>query len=39
MLEIKALIELLLEKGIINKDEFMAEFKKLHREMKEKGGR
>lgn len=39
MLEIKALIELLLEKGIISKNEFMAKFKKLDRKMKEKGAR
>jgi hypothetical protein len=39
MLEIAALRELLFEKGIISKEEFLAEFKKLDREMKEKGGR
>ena len=38
MLEIGALRELLFEKGIISKDEFIAKFKKLDREMKEKGG-
>jgi len=36
MLEIAALWELLCEKGIISKEEFLAEFKKLDREMKEK---
>ena len=39
MLEIAALRELLFEKGLISKDEFLAEFKKLDREMEEKGGR
>ncbi len=39
MLEIEALIELLLEKGIKGKDELMAKFKKLYRKMKEKRGR
>ena len=38
MLEIEALIELLVEKGIITKDEVMAKCKKLDREMKEKRG-
>lgn len=38
MLEIEALRELLFEKGIITKDELMAKFKKLDREMKEKRG-
>lgn len=37
MLEIEALRELLLEKGIITKDEFIAKFRKLDGEMKEKG--
>ena len=36
MLEIEALRQLLFEKGIITKDEFLAKFKKLDREMKEK---
>jgi len=39
MLEIEALRQLLFEKGIITKDEFIAKFKKLDREMKEKRGR
>jgi hypothetical protein len=39
MLEIGALRELLLEKGIISKNEFIARYRKLDREMKEKGGR
>ena len=39
MLEIEALRQLLFEKGIITKDEFIAKFKKLDREMKEKKGR
>ena len=39
MLEIETLRELLFEKGIITKDEFIAKFKKLDREMKEKGAR
>ena len=39
MLEIEALIELLVEKGIITKAEVMAKCKKLDREMKEKGGK
>ena len=34
---IEALIERLSEKGIISKDELMAMFRKLDREMKEKG--
>ena len=38
MLEIEALRQLLFEKGIITEDEFIAKFKKLDREMKEKGG-
>jgi len=37
--KIEALRELLFEKGIITKEEFIAKFKKLDREMKEKGGR
>ena len=39
MLEIETLRELLFEKGIISKDEFIAKFKELDREMKEKGER
>ena len=39
MLEIGALRQLLFEKGIITEDEFMVKFKKLDREMKEKGGK
>lgn len=39
MLEIGALRELLFEKGIITEEEFIARFKKLGKEMKEKGGR
>jgi len=34
-----ALGELLFEKGIISEDEFIAKFKKLDREMKERGGK
>jgi hypothetical protein len=34
--KIEALVELLVEKGIITKDEVMAKFKRLDREMKEK---
>jgi len=37
MLEVEALIELLVEKGIVSKDELMAKFKKLNREIN-KGG-
>ncbi len=36
MLEIEALIELLVEREIVTKEEFLAEFKKLDREMKER---
>jgi hypothetical protein len=36
MLEIEALRQLLFEKGIITEDEFIAKFKKLDKEMKEK---
>jgi hypothetical protein len=39
MLEIEVLRELLCEKGMIIRDEFIAEFKKLYGEMKEKEGR
>ena len=39
MLELETLRQLLFEKGIITQDEFLAKFKKLDREMKEKGGR
>lgn len=35
----EALREVLFEKGIITKEEFLAEFKKLDREMKENRGR
>lgn len=38
MLEIAVLRELLFEKGIISKEEFLVEFKKLDRTMKEKKG-
>jgi hypothetical protein len=36
MMEIAVLRELLFEKGIIGKEEFLAEFKQLDREMKER---
>jgi len=39
MLEIEALRELLFEKGIISKEEFIYRYKKLGKEMKEKSGR
>ena len=39
MLEIETLRELLFEKGIITEDEFIAKFKKIDREMKERRGR
>jgi len=39
MLELETLRQLLFEKGIITKEEFITKFKKLDREMKEKGGR
>jgi hypothetical protein len=39
MLEIEALRQLLFEKGIITEEEFIARYKKLDREIKEKGGR
>jgi hypothetical protein len=39
MLELATLRELLFQKGVITKEEFLAEFKKLDKEMKEKGGR
>jgi hypothetical protein len=39
MLENAAFRELLFENGIITKEEFLAEFHELDREMKEKGGR
>ena len=39
MLELETLRQLLFEKGIISEDEFITKFKKLDREMKEKGGR
>jgi polyhydroxyalkanoate synthesis regulator phasin len=37
--KIEALVDLLVEKGIITKDEVMVQFKRLDREMKERGGR
>jgi len=39
MLEIEAFRELLFEKGIITKEQFLTKFKELDRKMKEKGGR
>ena len=39
MLEIEALRQLLFEKGIISEDEFIAKYKKLDREMKERRGK
>jgi len=39
MLEIETLRQLLFEKGIISENEFIARYKKLDREMKERGGR
>ena len=39
VLEIGTLRELFFEKGIISKEEFIARYKKLDREMKERGGR
>ena len=39
MLEIEVFRELLFEKGIITKEQFLTKFKELDREMKEKGGR
>jgi hypothetical protein len=36
MLEIEAMRQLLFEKGVISEDEFIAGYKKLDREMKEK---
>lgn len=39
MLEIAALRELLFEKGIITEEEFIARYKRLDREMKERGER
>ena len=39
MLEIETLRQLLFEKGIMTEDEFIAKFKKLDREMKERRGR
>jgi hypothetical protein len=39
MLEIAALRELLFEKGIKTEEEFTARYKRLDREMKERGGR
>jgi hypothetical protein len=39
MLEIEALRQLLFEKGIISKEEFVSRYKKLDREMKERRGK
>jgi hypothetical protein len=39
MFEIEALIELLVEKGILTKDELMAKYRNLPRKMKGKGRR
>ena len=39
MLEIETLRELLFEKGIITKEEFLSKFKKLDRERKERRGK
>ena len=39
MLELETLRELLFEKGIISEEEFIAKFKKVDREMKERRGR
>jgi hypothetical protein len=39
MLELETLSQLLFEKAIIREDEFIDRFKKLDREMEEKGGR
>ena len=39
MLEIEALRQLLLEKGIISEEEFIAKFKRLDKETKQKRGR
>jgi hypothetical protein len=39
MLELETLRQLLFEKGIIGEEEFLAKFKKLDREMKERRGR
>ena len=39
MLELETLRELLFEKGIIAEEEFIDRYKRLDREMKEKGGR
>ncbi|MCK5552132.1 MAG: hypothetical protein KAJ09_03230 [Deltaproteobacteria bacterium] len=38
-LEIETLRQLLFEKGIISEEEFIAKFKKLDREMKERKGK
>jgi len=38
MLELEALRQLLFDKGIITEEEFIAKFKKLDREMKERRG-
>jgi len=39
MPEIEALRQLLFEKGLITEEEFIAKFKKLDKEMKEKDGK
>ena len=39
MLEIEALRQLLFEKGIITEEEFIERYKRVGRELKEKGGR
>ncbi len=39
MLEIAALRKLLFEKGTITEEEFIARYKRLDREMKERGGK
>ena len=39
MLEIEAMRQLLFEKGIISEEEFIARFKKLDKEMKERRGK
>ena len=39
MLELETLRQLLFEKGIITEGEFIAKFKKLDREIKEKGAK
>jgi len=39
MLELETLRQLLFEKGVITEEEFIAKFKKLDREMRERRGR